>query len=62
MAKVISTLVSILLLVFANQASVHLKRKGILPVEDKAQPELIVSNDIRMAASPVEPLSSRNLD
>jgi hypothetical protein len=54
MAKVISTLVSILLLVFANQAAIHLKRKGVLPVEDKSGPGLIVSNETRMAASPAK--------
>lgn len=50
MAKVISTLVTIILLVVANQAATHFKRMGMLPEGKEAQPEYNGSNEVYMAA------------
>jgi hypothetical protein len=57
MAKVISTLVSIILLVVANQAAVHLKRMGMLPEGKEAQPEYHIGSDrVYMAANRQPPV------
>lgn len=53
MAKVISTLLSILLLVFADQMALYLKRSGRLSTEGKTPSELkdASKHDVRMAAN-----------
>jgi hypothetical protein len=61
MARVISTLFSILLLVVADRTAVHLKKLGVLPAAARTEAGSAGSNETRIAAGPERHASTRDV-
>jgi hypothetical protein len=61
MAKAVSTIVSIFLLMAADRMAVNLKRKDLLPDEDRLRPEQLAANETHRPFSPVPFFSESEL-